>query len=131
MDRIKKNLIKEIDNRIIEGYQSYQELPENYKNNLTALYIDTMGANASECIYESDDLDATTHKLRKFIFIGSTSNAFDLADTMRENAEKHLSKRLRELYEDRLSILSSEINRELGLKPYQHKDNGETTWIRV
>jgi hypothetical protein len=131
MDYIKRNLINKVDNYILEGCQSYSNLPESYKHDLVAAYIDTMGRHAYECIVESDDLDDVAHRLRQFIFAGSTAHAFELAETMRDNAEKYLSRQLQELYSERSSTLESERKQNARLIPYQHKDNGETAWIRA
>jgi hypothetical protein len=132
MNHIKQNFFKEIDDYILEGYPSYEKLPQNYKHNLVALHIKTLNQNdAFECISESDDLDVTIDKLRKFIFSGCTEEALELAETMRKNAEKYLSNKIKALYNERIPIIETEKNLELGLKPYQHKDNGETTWIRA
>ena len=124
-------LIKEIDNLIIEGHPTYYGLCDADKDYLVGLYMESMGANAFECISESDDLDITLHRLKQFILRGSTAKAYELAETMRTNAEKYLCKLIAKLYEERTSVVEPELKREAGLKPYQHKDNGETTWMRA
>lgn len=131
MDYIKQNIIKEIDNLILEGYQSYSSLPDHHKNDLVALYMDSMGKDVFECISESDDTDIAIHKLRQFIYFGGANKAYDLAETLRNNAEKYLSHSLQELYDERVSVVEADLKRESGLKPYQHKDNGETLWTHV
>jgi hypothetical protein len=124
-------LLKEIDYFIFEGHASYFDLSPADRQILVALYMESMGNDALECISESDDLDISLHKLKQFIYHGSTQKAYELADTLRRNAENYLSKSLSKLYDERAELLDVETKREAGFVPYQHKDNGEIEWKRA
>ena len=53
------------------------------------------------------------------------------ADAMREQTTDYFSKSLSGIFDDRFAEIECSKKREAGLKPYQHKDNGETTWMRA
>lgn len=124
-------LLKEIDSLIGEGYTSYGSLDDLDKDRLTVLSIRLLGKNAYECITDVNDFDDIVHRLTKFINTGSIDNAIELADAMREQTTQYFSKNLSQLFDDRVVEIECSIKRENGLKPIQHKDNGETAWIRA
>ena len=124
-----QSLIKEIDSLISEGAVSYDSLDDVDKDNLTLISINLLGKKAYECITDVNDFDDIVQHLAKFIHTGSIENALSLAETMREQTIHFFSNNLSELFDDRLTNIECSIKEENGLKPIQHKDNGETAWI--
>lgn len=124
-------LLKEIDTLIDEGATSYSSLDEIDKDNLTLISLRSLGKHAYECVTDVNDFDDIVHRLAKFIHTGSIENALGLADTMREQTTDYFSKSLSEIFDDRFNEIECSKKKEAGLTPYQHKDNGETKWMRV
>ena len=124
-------LLKEINHLIEEGATSYSSLSEIDKDTLTVISMRSLGKNAYECITDVNDFDDIVQRLAKFIHTGSIENAVELADSMREQTTDYFSKSLSGIFDDRFAEIECSKKREAGLTPYQHKDNGETTWMRA
>lgn len=123
-------IIKLVNYYISEGYTSFRSLDENDQDKLTEKCIQVLGNDADRCITDIDEFSQTLHHFKNYLLTGKKEYAFDLAETMRRNANQHFSEVMDQLFADMTSENENEANKLAGLKPIKDNVTGEQRWVR-
>lgn len=110
------------------GRESYHQLEENEKQELAAYYIKQNFRERSEFLYCANNYDAIVGFLLQYIIGCDPDHKEIMVDEMKKAAAKYFEREISEIFNWTYSEYDYAIKIESGLKPYQHKDNGETWW---
>lgn len=124
-----------IDNLILEKGENYSLLVDALESDeagtLASFLIDENDRDTQDCFNESDQYplnDKITIALLKVLQNDSPENLDNLSTLIRNNVIKIYRNIMQERIDERCGILLAEKMYESGLRPYQHKDNGEKYW---
>lgn len=110
------DLLKEIDDLIEEGNESYSELSMADKDRVTAKCIEILGDDAYSCLVEFN-LDSTLATLKKFIKSRSKDDSHRLANVILKNAEEYFTEAMDQLFDERRT--DNVFDFHIGLLKYQ------------
>lgn len=113
-----------------DGYTSYDKLPDDLKDELTAISIRSLGRNGYEAIVETDMLNDVVDDLIGHLLRGTQDSADRLANTLRYNSVRYFEKSLSETFDECYNDVECDRKREAGLHPIVDHINGETRWIK-
>jgi len=124
----KKEITGLVDSLIRCGYESYAGLEDHDKDFLTAECMKALGTDCYNAIIEHDNFEQTVEHFVRYLLKGSHSQAYALAETMRNNAVEHFTYEMDQLFAERVADRRIATFIEAGLQPIRHLDNGEVTW---
>ena len=126
------DVVKQIDNLILDdGYMSYAAIPETEKDELVVKAMRATDRMDLFCVItDCDDAESNLSSLMSYICRGGSSEAYDLAETMRRNALSYFEESFTALFDERVDLLECERKYEAGLRPVTDRINGEVRWVR-
>lgn len=123
-----KELLEQIDMLISEGNNSYFDLDESDKENLSSTCLTLLGNDAEHCITGGEDFHLVVQHLSKFLRTADADEGFCLLDIIRRNTVNYFSEVLTQLFSERSDEIEYERNIENDFVPYSDPITGELTW---